>query len=188
MMSETATVENEKIDQLESMLFKLIHLHDRYAQDHQLFNKEREEFIKFSELLADQIKEVGKLESSFQKNIQASIQTSINTVMEKLSESLRSQQAIKNSFEKTINNFETKFSEKNNNPSRFRNMKMMTITLIMSVVVSLFSVWFSLSKPTLPLTREQLNYLRDGQMLAKIWPSLSDSEKSHLKQIANKIS
>lgn len=190
-MNEPIAAEKLSVDRLEAMFFQLVQLYDRCTQERQLFGKEKEEFGKLSQLLVNQIKEIGKIETTIRKSTQDGIQISANLAMDRIAESF-----MKNghdSIEKIIDKIEKRhqlieamidtFQRKKNQAS----WKMMGFTLLSSIITSLFAIWFLLPKPMLPLTSEQLNYLRDGQMLAQIWPDLSDAEKSHLKNIAGKI-
>lgn len=191
MISEVITIENEKVDKLEAMLFQLIQLHDRYAQEHQLLSNEREEFIKLSELLANQVKEIGKPELAFHKTIQDSMLTLIDKSTDKMAESFiqkgqNSTEKFVNKIEQYCNRLEPILDKSHHEKNRF-SWRGTLLTVVSSVITTFLIMWLILPKQTLPLTGEQLNYLRDGQMLAKIWPNLSDAEKSHLKNIADKI-
>jgi hypothetical protein len=191
-MTEPVITEKANVDRLEAIFFQLLQLYDRCTEEHQLLiNKEKEELGKLAQALETQVKEMGKTGVVIRQSIQDSIQTSANTVMDKVADLLvqKSHVTIEKAISKTEKHhqlieatMDTFRREKNRS-----SWKMMGLTLFSSTVTSLLAVWLLLPKPTLPLTGEQLNYLRDGQMLAQIWPNLSDPEKTHLKNVADNV-
>lgn len=186
-MNENKLSKNKSIDRLESLSFQFSELYERVLQDRQQLNQEREAFKLISES-ANKVSKASENSDELLKTFHDKFKHLVNSALIEINESLKTtldsflEKAVPE--EQQINN-EKLIANIHKSERRF-TWKIIGLTFLSSLVINILIVWLLFPKSQLTLSKEQLDYLKDGQMLAQIWPQLTASEKNHLKYIANK--
>jgi hypothetical protein len=65
--------------------------------------------------------------------------------------------------------------------------KVIGISVFTTIITCLLLVWLLIPKPTLPLTKRQIDTLYNGQLLNLMWPKLSKEEQKRWRQLASEV-
>jgi len=187
------TIASQAADErLNDIFQRLMSLYERHMEERQLFIKEKEELTRLIQLLIGQTKELGKYEEGIRKRIQETIQQSTNTATKNIEEIVTTH--ANQVLNQSISKLDSIVKDLNVTHDRVKSSKLtlswqtISIGVLCGVLSSLAIIILGLSKPTLPLTAQEISYLHNGQMLVQIWPKLSENEKSKIKKLASQVS
>jgi hypothetical protein len=189
--TEESILEKSVLDRLEKLCDQLLDTLDRETQEHQLMMKEREGLVKLTQLLIHQTKEIGQYENGIRKRIQDCIKESSHLAMEKIERSIseKSNQSIEESVSKINQTCQSveKMLEANYREKTKSSWKIISVAVLTGILSSMLMTWIFIPQPVLPLTTEQISYLQDGEMLAKVWPKLTKQEREKLKAVSSDV-
>jgi hypothetical protein len=164
-------------DRLEAIAYQFVVLYERWSEDRQLASKQGADTAELVRLFTEQVENFKELEPNVRYRLVTSIQSEISKSSERIGEEVgkgaihATEKIIKElSYvtEKTANTLAQYKAEIITTP-----WKVISATVLTTMMTSLLLVWMLIPKPTLPLTNEQLKFLNDGIIKALIWSKLS---------------
>lgn len=175
-------------EHLESILFQFVNLYERWSEDRQVTAKQSADLAKFVKVFAQQVNEFATLEEKVREDIHASMRTEAKNMAVYLGETIG--EAARKQIEPTIKQLDEACDEARSNLMGYylqvSSAKWMTIgvTVVTTILTSLLIVKCLMPVPTSPLTNQQIDTYRAGEVFELIYPKLSPKQKQWLLDIA----
>lgn len=174
---------------MEAILYQFINLYERWSEDRQVAAKQGAEIARLSKELAAQIARFETLTSDVRNDIKKSIREEAENTAVYFAKTLRdaAHQQIEPLVEKlteTVNAAEHQLVSYRSDAT-FANVKIIVISLLMTVCTSLMMVKLLMPTPTVPLTDEQIRIYGMGKHFSELWPTLSKEKQQWFLQREN---
>ena len=181
---ETLTPE----EHLEAILFQFVNLYERWSEDRQVTAKQSADLAKFVKEFAQQANQFASLEEKVRNDIHTSIRREAENTAVYFSQTIG--ESAKKEIEPTVRKLRDAVDDSESVLSRYQSSmsweswKMVAVSVVSSVFLALLIVFFCMPKPIIPLTDQQVEYLKFGESMRYVWPKLSKSEQEHIKKLA----
>jgi hypothetical protein len=168
-------------DHQKAVLFQFMTLYERWSEDRQVSAKQGYDLANRLEQFS---KEVDRF-SSIEEAVIVKLRKSLNEATLAFSEQMNTATAeVLNTtlgssiarMEKTSRTVETILAS-NQQTRWLSQLKILSLNVLCSLLVSGLVLWFFMPQPTLPLTEEDMNTYVIGKRFARIWPTLSKEKQ-----------
>lgn len=163
-------------DHQKALLFQFVTLYERWSEDRQVAAKQGYDLAKQLEKFS---KEVTRF-SSIEEAVIVKLRKSLNETTVILSEKVNAAtaEALNTSLGSSLKRMEhssravESLLAAHQKIRWLSQVKTLILNLLCSLVVSGFVVWFFMPKPTLPLTKHDMNTYRVGEQFSLLWSTL----------------
>jgi hypothetical protein len=175
-------------EHLEAILFQFVNLYERWSEDRQVTAKQSADLAKFVKEFAQQVNQFASLEEKVRDDIHTSMRTEAENMAVYLGRKIGD--AASEEVEPTVRQLRDVVDESESVLSRyqssvrFANCKMVVVSVFSSLLFALLIVFFLMPKPVLPISDEQIEYLKFGESMRYVWPKLLKTEQEHIKKLA----
>jgi hypothetical protein len=166
---------------LEAILYQFVHLYERLLEERKVAEKQNAALSQLVDEFAELVAHFESLETQVKSDIQKSIQVEIEKAVVYVGKRLQAEtsQAVNLTIEtlhKKLNDAVNSFLH--HKPHfNFENIKMMMVTLVTSVCISVCLVKWLMPVPVLPLTDDQWKTYETGRKFETLWPTLSKEKQ-----------
>lgn len=189
------TTTESRPETLEDILYHLTVLHERWAAEKHDFTKQ---VIKVDQLIKEftvRINQLDERQSSTEEKMVSAVKSTARQVYSTIEESVK--KSMDTEIKKTVNHFDNVVGASRYQLERWQKESEGSVfwggviaigaSLVSSFILSFLMVKLLLPPPVLPLTNDQFDELRGGQMMAFMWPKLSKQDQTMLLQIEDKV-
>ena len=176
-------------EQLEAILFQFVNLYERWSEDRQKAAKQGADIEKFIKQFASEVDRFSAIENAVIEKLKKSLSDTTVTISSMVYD------AVSHSVDRSLDNSARKIRESadyaENVFSAYKSSlnlshwKLVAITALSSITVSLLIVWWLMPKPTIPLTDAQLTAYHNGMVLNSFWDKLSHRQQQWLLNVAD---
>lgn len=168
----------------QALLFQFVALYERWSEDRQLVAKQAYDLTKKLEQFSEEVKRFSRIEEAVIGKLKQSLHETVvdlsgkvgGATTEALNSTLRSCVTRMDGAAKTVETILTEHQE----VRWLRQLKALVLNVLCSLVVSGFVVWFFMPKPTLSLTKHDMNIYRLGEQFSLLWSVLPQEKKQWL--------
>lgn len=175
-------------EHLEAILFQFVNLYERWSEDRQVTAKQSSDMAKFVKEFAQQVNQFANLEEKVRDDIHTSIRREAENTAVYFSKTIG--EAAKKEIAPTVDKLRAASNDASHVLSRYQSSmgweswKMVAVSVASSVFLALLIVFFCMPKPAIPITDQQLEYLKFGESMRYVWPKLSKAEQERIKKLA----
>ena len=179
-------------EHLESVLFQFVTLYERWSKDRkkerQVAAQQNAEIDESIKIFAQNVSQFAELEEKVRGDIHTSMHNEAKNTAIYLGGTIAD--AARREVIPTVKKLETAMDATSNHLQRYqselrsKDLKMIGLTAVTTLLTSLLIVFFLMPKPVMPITDQQIEYLKFGESLRYVWPKLSKTEQEHIKKLA----
>lgn len=165
----------------QALLFQFIALYERWSEDRQVAAKQGYDLAKQLEQFTEEVQWFSSIEEAVLVKLKKSLNETVVALSEKVNH------ATADALNKTLGSCVQRMDEAarktetilaaNQEIGWLRYIKTLAVNVLCSLVVSSFVVWFFMPKPTLPLTKQDMDVYRMGEKFSLLWSTLSKEKR-----------
>ena len=165
----------------QALLFQFVTLYERWSEDRQVAAKQGYDLTKKLEQFSEEVRRFSRIEEAVIGKLRQSLHETVVDLSEKvggataeaLNNTLGSSVARMDGAAKAVETILAGHQE----IRWLSQVKTLGLNVLCSLVVSGFVVWFFMPKPTLPLTKHDMNTYRVGEKFSLLWSTLPKEKK-----------
>ena len=168
-------------DHQQALLFQFVSLYERWSEDRQVAAKQAYDLTKQLEQFREEVGRFSRIEEAVIGKLKQSLHETVVDLSEKvggataeaLNVTLGSSVKRIDGAAKAVETILAGHQE----IRWLSQFKTLVLNVLCSLVVSGFVVWFFMPKPTLPLTKHDMNIYRMGEQFSLLWARLPKEKK-----------
>lgn len=189
-MSTPESDERPPLD-LEALAYQFITLYERWSEDRVAEVKRGAELYKLVETFTAEVKTLDEIVPKLKMALSQAIKSSYEKTLEEVG--AKASEFATKEIERTVQRLEKATQKAEQVLNQFKEneevsgLVALALTVGTTIAASLLIVWLLIPKPISvnALSDKQLSYIEGGMAVENIWPYLSSKEKKHLKELSN---
>lgn len=180
----------QQVQRLESVLFQFVQLYERWSEDRQVVAKLANSIKELGDVLIQQMQRFGELEPQVRRKIEESISIASNQVGRVIAE--EANKCALNQVKHTVDQLEATVERARKAIVTYErevvsmHWKVIIGSVITTVLTCVLLVWLVIPEPAIPLTKNQVKLLTNGELFDVVWPKLTKKEQERWHQILKK--
>ena len=165
----------------QALLFQFVALYERWSEDRQVAAKQVYDLTKQLEWFSEEVGRFSRIEEAVIAKLKQSLHETVVDLSEKVNSA--TVEALNSALGSCVTRMDgaTKKVESilagNQEIRWLSQVKTLVLHVLCSLVVSGFMVWFFMPKPTLPLTKHDMDIYRMGEKFSHLWSTLPKEKK-----------
>lgn len=163
-------------DHQQALLFQFVTLYERWSEDRQVAAKQLYDLTKKLELFSEEVERFSRIEEAVIGKLKQSLHETVVDLSEKVGSAATG--ALNNTLGSSVKRMDgaAKAVETilagNQEIRWLSQVKTLALNVLCSLMVSGFIVWFFMPKPTLPLTKKDMDTYMVGKKFSLLWSTL----------------
>ena len=174
-------------DHQQALLFQFVTLYERWSEDRQVAAKQVYDLTRQLEQFSEEVRRFSRIEEAVIGKLKQSLHETVVDLSEKvggatteaLNSTLGSSVKRMDGAAKAVETILAGHQELR----WLSQVKTLVLNVLCSLMVSSFVMWFFMPKPTLPLTKYDMNTYMLGEKFSKLWPTLSKEKQEWIVSV-----